>query len=242
MNRPSSYFSSTRGFTLIEIMVVVVIIGIMAAMVTLNVVNDDPSRKLMSEAKRFVAVVSHASDEASFMQQELGIVSTEDGYKFVRYEKVDPPATVGSGQPSASTTTNTTATSTNSSGSTSSNTTPTIDPKWVLIENSRTLGEYELIEEIRLVLELEESDFVKIGEQETVNGETEFTKSNLNLDDIGPKIDEDVEYEPSVYILSSGEMTPFVAEFFLVRDSEISVIVRGDDFGRVKIDFGDDLE
>ena len=225
--------SGSKGFTLIEIMVVIIIIGIMTALTALNVTSNDPARNLKKEAQRFVAVVSQAVDEASFQQQELGIVATEDGYQFVRWwrEEIDTTSV-----PATS--------STASSAATSPSTPPPAlpKPKWVLVENDNTLRSYELPEGIRFLLELEESEFVKIGDNETTNGETELTRTNLNLDDIGPKIEEDTTYEPSVYILSSGEMTPFVAEFFLEYDSSVMLVVKGDDLGRVKIDFGDDHE
>mgnify|MGYP000131101186 CR=1 FL=1 len=221
---------NSKGFTLIEIMVVIIIIGIMTALTALNVTSNDPARNLKKEAQRFVAVVSQAVDEASFQQQELGIVATEDGYQFVRWwrEEVDETLTP-------------TATSTTTTPSSTAPPAPP-KPKWVLVENDNTLRSYELPEGVRLLLELEESEFVKIGTNETTNGETELTRTNLNLDDIGPKIEEDTTYEPSVYILSSGEMTPFVAEFFLEYDSSVMLVVKGDDLGRVKIDFGDDDE
>jgi len=207
-------------------MVVIIIIGIMTALTALNVTSNDPARNLKNEAQRFVAVVSLAVDEASFQQQELGIVATEDGYQFVRWwrEETDEtaaPSTAPITPPSA--------------------TPPTPPkPKWVLVDNDNTFRSYELPEGVRFLLELEESEFVKIGTNQTTNGETELTKTNLNLDEIGPDIEEDTTYEPSVYILSSGEMTPFVAEFFLADDSSVMLVVKGDDLGRVKIDFGDD--
>jgi len=238
-----------RGFTLIEIMVVIVIIGIMTAMVALNVVSSDPSRALTSEAKRFVAVVSQAVDEASFQQQELGIISTEDGYKFVRWETGEEGISIASSAVPASGNSNANPSSTTSNSSTNNAqgtqqgaAPPKPKPKWRLVENDNTLRPYELPEGVRVLLELEESEFVKLGDVQTTNGETELTKTNLNLDDIGPKIDEEEVYEPSVYILSSGEMTPFIAEFFLEADSDVMLVVKGDDLGRVKIDYGEDFE
>ncbi|OUR99138.1 hypothetical protein A9Q81_11190 [Gammaproteobacteria bacterium 42_54_T18] len=213
-------------------MVAIIIIGIMTALTALNVTSNDPARNLKKEAQRFVAVVSQAVDEASFQQQELGIVVTEDGYQFVRWWREEIDETLAS-----------TSTATGAATTPLSATPPEPPkPKWVLVENDNTLRSYELPEGVRFLLELEESEFVKIGENQTTNGETELTKTNLNLDEIGPEIEEDTTYEPSVYILSSGEMTPFVAEFFLEYDSSIMLVVKGDDLGRVKIDFGDDNE
>jgi general secretion pathway protein H len=232
--------SRSKGFTLIEIMVVIIIIGIMTALTALNVTSNDPARNLKNEAQRFVAVVSQAVDEASFQQQELGIVVTEDGYQFVRWWREGAGISLDS--TTSTSPTNTPSVPTPANPATPASAPEPPKPKWVLVEGDNTLRSYELPEGIRLLLELEESEFVKIGDNETTNGESEFTKTNLNLDEIGPEIDEDVTYEPSVYILSSGEMTPFVAEFFLADDSDTMLVVKGDDLGRVKIDFGDDDE
>ncbi|PCJ46874.1 MAG: type II secretion system protein GspH [Moraxellaceae bacterium] len=216
-----------KGFTMIEIMVVMIIIGIMTAAVALNVAPNDPARNLKKEAVRFVAVVAQAVDEATFQQRELGIVTTEDGYKFIRYEKLPPPATVAGAPP------------------------PPAGPRygWKLIEGNNTLREYQISEGVRFLLELEESQFMG-GQSGTTNGETELTRTNLNLDDIGPELDgigpdlgeENIIYVPEVYISPSGEMIPFIAEFFLESDSDISLLVKGDELGRVKIDYGDDFE
>jgi len=229
-----------KGFTMIEIMVVIIIIGIMTALTALNVTSNDPARNLKKEAQRFVAVVSQAVDEASFQQQELGIVATEDGYQFVRWWREDAGISLVSTAANSTTNTSSAPAPTNSTTPATAPTQP--KPKWVLVENDNTLRSYELPEGIRFLLELEESEFVKIGDSETTNGESELTRTNLNLDEIGPKIDEDITYEPSVYILSSGEMTPFIAEFFLAEDSSVMLVVKGDDLGRVKIDYGDDDE
>ena len=129
--------SNSKGFTLIEIMVVIIIIGIMTALTALNVTSNDPARNLKKEAQRFVAVVSQAVDEASFQQQELGIVATEDGYQFVRWWREEIDTTLA-----------TTTSSTTSPSAASASTAPPAPPKpkWVLVENDNTLRSYELPE------------------------------------------------------------------------------------------------
>lgn len=75
-----------KGFTLIEIMVVVVIAAVLISAVTLSFppVGD----KLLKEnADRFSALISLAQDEAILQSTELAIEITDSGYGF--YENQD---------------------------------------------------------------------------------------------------------------------------------------------------------
>lgn len=61
------------GFTLIEVMVVLAIMGIAVSVVMLNSFGITDGEKLEQEAKRFQVVVDMASDYAVLNQRELGI-------------------------------------------------------------------------------------------------------------------------------------------------------------------------
>ncbi|PID33713.1 MAG: type II secretion system protein GspH [Thiotrichales bacterium] len=77
--------TSHRGFTLIEIMVVIVIVAILMAAVTLSFppVGD----KLLKEnAERFSALVSLAQDESILQSAEMSLEIDADGYGFYRNE------------------------------------------------------------------------------------------------------------------------------------------------------------
>ncbi len=73
------------GFTLIEIMLVLVIMGLVAGYVVVNAFGNDPQDKLKSEAQRFHAVATLASDFAVLNQMEFGLVIDDkrNSYKFV---------------------------------------------------------------------------------------------------------------------------------------------------------------
>ena len=75
-----------RGFTLIEILVVVSIIGIILsiAVISLGVLGDD--RQLREEARRFAALVEVAQDEAIMQGREFGIEFMSAGFRFVEYD------------------------------------------------------------------------------------------------------------------------------------------------------------
>ena len=63
---------SQLGFTLIELMIVVVIIGVMAAMSTMSVGGND-MRRLQSEGNRLQQFITLMQDEAIFRQKNFGL-------------------------------------------------------------------------------------------------------------------------------------------------------------------------
>ncbi len=71
-----------RGFTLIEVMVVLVIVGILATMVPLSLAPDT-HRVMGDEALRLSRVVEQAADAAE-MGDPLVLVWTREGYGFRR--------------------------------------------------------------------------------------------------------------------------------------------------------------
>ena len=74
------------GFTLIEIMVVVIIVGVIAsaAFLSLGSLRDD--RDLKMEARRFIALAGVAQDEAEMQGREFGMELMTSGYRFVEFD------------------------------------------------------------------------------------------------------------------------------------------------------------
>ncbi|MCH8503059.1 MAG: type II secretion system minor pseudopilin GspH [Ectothiorhodospiraceae bacterium] len=70
-----------RGFTLIEIMVVMVIIGTVVTFGVLSMMVDD-DRELEDEARRLHAVLELAHENALLEARELGLILEPDGYRF----------------------------------------------------------------------------------------------------------------------------------------------------------------
>lgn len=81
-------YSTTRlrGFTLIEILVVITIIAIVLsiAVLSLGVLGDD--RELRQEGRRVIALVGVAQDDAVMQGREFGIEFILNGYRFVEYD------------------------------------------------------------------------------------------------------------------------------------------------------------
>jgi general secretion pathway protein H len=78
--------SRSGGFTLIEIMIVVVIIGIISATVLLSINITGRDKDLEKESDRLLTLVNYAREQAELQTREFGILVHDDGYQFVAYD------------------------------------------------------------------------------------------------------------------------------------------------------------
>ncbi len=78
-------FRQPRGFTLIEILVVVIIIATISSMalLSLNLIGDD--RELDTERKRLATLLEVAQDESVMQGREFGLEVLRTGYRFVEF-------------------------------------------------------------------------------------------------------------------------------------------------------------
>lgn len=77
--------NNSRGFTLIEILIVLVIVAVMAGLLVFGL-NDSPQRRLQREAGSLARLINAASDEAVMQGIEFGLVIDEEGYRFVYFD------------------------------------------------------------------------------------------------------------------------------------------------------------
>lgn len=80
------------GFTLLEIMVVVLIIGVMAAFAVGSIGGRTLDDGLETEARRLRELLVLAADEAVLHGTEVGFVHTADGYRFLSPDSAATPA------------------------------------------------------------------------------------------------------------------------------------------------------
>jgi hypothetical protein len=188
------------------------------------VITGDPAKEAEREARRFINVMSLALDQSAFNQQDLGLHIEDDRYRFLVWglpligdeatdeddDETQPPATQtmqAGNEPDAP------------------------EPTWMFVSDEPSLELYELPENILIDIEIADSELLETAG----DGETELTETNLNLDEIGPEIEEEEFVEPPhVYILSSGELAPaFRLGFYHVDKPEAVYYVVGDEMGRV---------
>jgi general secretion pathway protein H len=155
--RPVSPLRRSAGFTLLELMVVLVIIGIIFTFAVLSLGGDDLGELMEQESERMVTLLELASDEAILRGEELAVLFSEDGYEFLVLN----------------------------------------EDRWQKTAEDRLLKAYTLPADIELRLEIE-------GEPPILTASAAEAGQGVDEEE-----DEDERLQPQVFILSSGEMTPF---------------------------------
>ncbi|MBT8120282.1 MAG: type II secretion system minor pseudopilin GspH [Gammaproteobacteria bacterium] len=79
-------FNRQNGFTLLELLVVVVIIAILFTYTTLAIRSDTPEEIIKKEAQRMERLIQLALEEAILRGEEYGIEIFLDGYRFLRFD------------------------------------------------------------------------------------------------------------------------------------------------------------
>lgn len=74
-----------QGFTLIEVMLVMVLIGLIVSAVTFNPLNNRPEDKLEDASARFTGIFNVAAEYGLLNNIELGLIVKKSGYQFVAY-------------------------------------------------------------------------------------------------------------------------------------------------------------
>jgi general secretion pathway protein H len=84
--RPRTAARRASGFTLLEVLVVVVIIGIIASMavISVNVLGGD--HEMQQEAERLQAILVQAREDATLQSRDLGLRLDETSLEFLEYD------------------------------------------------------------------------------------------------------------------------------------------------------------
>lgn len=85
--KTATYRNAESGFTLVEIMAVVFIIGIIVGLAALSI-NGHSERLLETEAQRLFQKIRLVVEEAEYTQNEFGIsLKDKSGYQFFRFDE-----------------------------------------------------------------------------------------------------------------------------------------------------------
>jgi general secretion pathway protein H len=79
--------TTQRGFTLIEVMVVVIIIGVLINFVTISFGRNSPEDQLKTEAQRLSSLIGLASEEALLRSVLIGVDISEEAYSFLSLDE-----------------------------------------------------------------------------------------------------------------------------------------------------------
>ncbi len=84
---PAAYTGQRAvGFTLLELLCVLALISILAAVLVPNLIGRDRTVELAGEARRLARVMDLAADRALRNNQEMGLKILEEGYSFVVFD------------------------------------------------------------------------------------------------------------------------------------------------------------
>lgn len=174
-----------RGFTLLEVMLVLLLVGLLTAVVALNFGGRNPQQQLQQEVLRFMQAFQFVAEQAQLQQQEWGLIIAPEGYAFAYY---GPDG-------------------------------------WQLAQQPAISRQYALPEDIRLQLELEGlpgAEFNLLSQLSWQQAPDDRWQTESSTSESPPL--------PQVFILSSGEISPFRLNFLF--DARIEPIQQqvGTDF------------
>lgn len=75
-----------RGFTLIEVMLVILVVGFLLNTVVVNITTSPVETKLETDAHKFAALFTLASEYSLLNNVELGLLVEDNGYEFLGFD------------------------------------------------------------------------------------------------------------------------------------------------------------
>ena len=88
MNHYLKNIKGQQGFTLIEVMLVIVLVGLMVSVVQFSASGDKAEETLEQSSRRFAGVFDIAAEYGMLNNVELGLMIDKNGYQFLGYDGV----------------------------------------------------------------------------------------------------------------------------------------------------------
>ncbi len=176
--------SKQKGFTLLEILVVMSIIAISMGMIVISLNTNDEGRDLHKQVIEFKQLLQLLVDESIFQQRDIGIAVKEDHIELLGFDESSQ-----SWGPLSS------------SGKESSGNNNKGD----------TFKNYDFPPFAQVTLEMEDVALFLNPEEDELTQKIRSIDPLKNYQEID--VDEEEIIEPDIYIFSSGEVTPFTFEF-----------------------------
>ncbi len=82
---------SSKGFTLLEVMIVLMIIGLMLGMATLSTSGNEQKREAQQQGLRLIAQLDAYRDEAVFQNLDLGLAMDNQSTQLLSYVDINSP-------------------------------------------------------------------------------------------------------------------------------------------------------
>lgn len=174
-----------RGFTLLEVMLVLLLVGLLTSVVALNLGGRSSQQQIQQEVLRFMQAFQFVAEQAQLQQQEWGLVVANEGYAFAYYSA----------------------------------------DGWQLAQQPAITRQYALPEGMSLQLELEGLPGDEFNLLSQLSWQQETDDRWQNAQDNAKKTP-----FPQVFILSSGEISPFRLNFVFDARIEATQQRVGTDF------------
>ncbi len=88
MSIQSKQIKQQNGFTLIEVMLVIVIAGLMASMIQFSFSGDKAEETLEQSSRRFAGIFDIAAEYGMLNNVELGLMVGKNSYQFLGYDGI----------------------------------------------------------------------------------------------------------------------------------------------------------
>jgi len=86
MNHYPKNKTCKNGFTLIEVMLVIVLVGLMVSVIQFSATGDKAEETLELSSKRFAGIFNIAAEYGMLNNIELGLMIDKNGYQFLGYD------------------------------------------------------------------------------------------------------------------------------------------------------------